>query len=110
ATGDFNFDNNLDLVVSSVGGISIVLGDGAGSFGTLTDFHLGGGSATVDDLDGDGKLDIAMSGPGSQNISILLNTCGASVGPTPTPTPTPTATPTPTPSPTPSPSPAPVLL
>jgi len=102
AAGDFNSDNNLDLVVTSVGGGAIILGDGAGNFGTL--FKVGGGSVAVDDLDGDGKLDIATTAP----AAILLNTCGASV--TPTPTPTPTVSPTPTPSPTVIPSPAPILL
>ena len=100
AAGDFNMDSNLDLVASNGGAVFVTLGDGAGNFGTPTVFNLRAASTTVDDLNGDGKLDIAIvpSGVGTHYITILLNTCGASVTPAPTPTPTPTPAPTPTPS------------
>jgi VCBS repeat protein/FG-GAP repeat protein len=111
ATGDFNLDDNLDLIASNGGSVSIILGDGAGGFGAPTAFNVAAKSTAVDDLNGDGKPDIiAMPSVGGTtgDITILLNSCGGLV--LPTPTPTPTLTPTPTPSPSPSPSPGPVLL
>ena len=99
SAGDFNSDSNLDLVASNAAMVAVTLGDGAGSFGTPTLFNFSAKATTVDDLNGDGKPDIAMvpSGVGTNHISVLRNTCGASVTPTPTPTPTPSPTPFPPP-------------
>jgi beta-lactam-binding protein with PASTA domain len=68
AVGDFNRDGNLDLAVQSYSGsITILLGNGDGTFGAPTDYNPGGytGSYTGDasmvlgDFNGDGFLDIA---------------------------------------------------
>jgi hypothetical protein len=71
ATGDFNDDGRLDLaLISSVGaygvsyGISILLGNGDGSFqpplAAPVSFDSPSGSLLVADLDGDGRPDLAM--------------------------------------------------
>ena len=67
ATGDFNGDGNLDLVVanSSTGAnsVSVLLGNGNGTFGAKTDFTTGSNplSVTAGDFNGDGKLDLAAA-------------------------------------------------
>lgn len=85
ALGDFNGDSKLDVVVANYGdeNVSILLGNGTGSFGSATNFSVG----TVDplgpisvftgDFDGDGYLDLATANTNltafnSSNISILL--------------------------------------
>jgi hypothetical protein len=79
AVGDFNQDGALDLVAVNehfaATGISILLGNGLGGFGTATHFPTGGPEhehlyIAVGDFDRDGNLDLAvahLSGP----ISIL---------------------------------------
>jgi hypothetical protein len=78
---DFNGDHQLDLVVGgnderkfSTDSISILIGDGTGSFAAPTSFEVGDspGSIVVDDLDGDGDLDVAVANFASQYISLLL--------------------------------------
>ena len=67
ATGDFNGDGSMDLVVANEGGfsdnVSVLLGNGMGSFGGATNFAVGGDQPTdvvVADFNGDGKLDLAV--------------------------------------------------
>ena len=52
AVGDFNHDNKLDLAVAgglAAGGFAhVFLGDGAGGFGSPTDFAAGGGPYAAD--------------------------------------------------------------
>ena len=62
-TADFNGDNILDLAVVNNGGtVSILLGNGDGSFGPHQDFTVGsapiGGVAA--DFNQDGKIDLAV--------------------------------------------------
>lgn len=80
AVADVNGDGNPDLVVVDSGagpgtsGVSVLLGDGHGTFGTAAFFATGSVSlsAAVGDFNGDGKLDIAVVNSGSDNISILV--------------------------------------
>jgi FG-GAP-like repeat/Bacterial Ig domain/FG-GAP repeat len=76
--GDFNGDGFQDLAVAKLnsvsGGLSILLGDGAGNFGSPADFPAGSlpYSVAVADFNGDGKQDVAVANEGSNNVSILL--------------------------------------
>ncbi|MGE5397714.1 MAG: FG-GAP-like repeat-containing protein, partial [Chitinophagales bacterium] len=76
-TADFNGDGNLDLAVTNYGSnnVSILLGQGDGTFGTATNFGVGSNPVgiTTADFNGDGKDDLAVANSGSNNVSILLN-------------------------------------
>ena len=79
--GNFNFnaDSNLDLAVANEGSnkVSVLLGDGFGSFSfsTATNFSVGLQpiSVAVGDFDADSDLDLAVANSVSNNVSILLN-------------------------------------
>ena len=65
AVGDFNGDGKQDLAIANFGSnnVSILLGNGAGSFGAATNFSVGGDPAllAVGDFNGDGKQDLAVA-------------------------------------------------
>jgi hypothetical protein len=76
AVGDLNGDKKLDLVVSNYGYgadgfISILLGNGDGTFGPSTQYAMGSYplGVTIADLNGDGKPDLAVA---NNSLSILL--------------------------------------
>lgn len=76
-SGDFNRDGNVDLCVSngSTASVSILLGNGDGTFAPQQEVTVGGsprGIAAID-VDGDGDLDIVNANSSSSNMSILLN-------------------------------------
>jgi hypothetical protein len=68
AAGDFNGDGKLDLVI---GGASILLGNGDGTFTQGASLNIGG-VVTVADFNGDGKLDLAVCNGAQNNVTILL--------------------------------------
>jgi len=73
ATGDFNHDGRLDMVVANASGqsVSVLIGTGNGAFKTAVNYTVGGSptSVAVGDFNGDGKLDIAVA---NGSVSILL--------------------------------------
>jgi uncharacterized protein (DUF2141 family) len=93
AVGDLNGDGQLDLVTANIGGdpaapippdgtVSVLLGSGGGTFSAATTNPTGSllaFSVAIGDLNGDGKLDLAvanygdpMSGNPGGTISIFL--------------------------------------
>lgn len=73
--GDVNGDGKPDLVTAdySVNAVSVLLGNGNGTFQPATSYATGGqsGAVTVADLNGDGKLDIVEFSY-SNSVSVLL--------------------------------------
>jgi len=75
-SGDFNGDGKLDLATAnySAGTISVLLGNGAGSFGAASTFTVGTNpySITKGDFDKNGIVDLAVANYTSNNVSVLL--------------------------------------
>ena len=81
AVGDFNGDGKLDLAVANVstagvlpGTVSILLGNGDGTFQPALDYDAStvSGSVVVADFNNDGKLDLAVANAPGDIVSILL--------------------------------------
>jgi FG-GAP-like repeat/FG-GAP repeat len=74
AVGDFNGDGRLDLAVTDVDGVSILLGNGEGTFQPAVNHFAGSGPASVavGDFNGDGKLDLAVANAFDNTVSVLL--------------------------------------
>jgi hypothetical protein len=80
ATGDFNGDGNLDMVIANTGTpyLTVLLGDGKGGFkpsphspfATISYPHVHG--VAVGDFNGDGKLDVVTDSWGHDQILLLL--------------------------------------
>ena len=75
--GDFDQDGNLDLVATNFGGnsVSVLLGNGDGTFRAPTSYTVGSqpDGVRAGDFDGDGYPDLAVINFGSNNVAILLN-------------------------------------
>ena len=76
--GDFNGDGKPDLAVANnlTSNISVLLGNGDGTFGTKTDYDVGqpADGVVITDLNSDGKLDIVAQTSFSltASVSVLL--------------------------------------
>jgi len=75
AVGDFNKDGNSDLVTANnlTNNVSLLLGNGDGTFGAATYFDVESSPYTVavGDFNGDGNSDLATADQTSNNVSIL---------------------------------------
>jgi Calx-beta domain/FG-GAP-like repeat/RTX calcium-binding nonapeptide repeat (4 copies) len=76
ALADFDKDGNQDLAVAnySTTYISVLFGDGTGSFSKIRNFDVGSNplSVAVGDLNVDGLPDLAVANHYSNNVSVLL--------------------------------------
>jgi hypothetical protein len=84
AVGDFNGDGRQDLAVANQlsANVSILLGNGNGTFGGATNFGVGFTpfAVAVGDFNGDGRQDLAVANQGSATVSILLGNGNGTFG------------------------------
>src|ERR1019366_3153906 len=81
AAADFNHDGKTDLVTVNVGAtsttpgtVSVLLGNGNGTFQSAVPYTVGDqpSSVAIADFNGDGKLDLAVANRNTDSISLLL--------------------------------------
>jgi FG-GAP-like repeat/S-layer homology domain len=76
AIGDLDGDGDLDLAVTNSWSkdVSVLLGNGDGTFQSAVNYVAGESpfSVAIGDLDGDGDLDMAVANHDSDDVSVLL--------------------------------------
>ncbi len=86
-SGDFNGDGRLDLANANnwSSNVSVLLGNGDGTFGPATNLAVARGPITViaADVNNDGKLDLATGNwnPENEDVSVLLGNGDGTFGP-----------------------------
>jgi uncharacterized protein (TIGR03437 family) len=83
AAADFNGDTKLDLAIGTATGVSILLGNGDGTFQAAATYPTGSipSSILVDDFTGDGKLDVVILNAGQNAVSVLRGTGSGAFSP-----------------------------
>ena len=85
ALGDINGDSKLDIVTANSGdsSVSVLLGNGNGTFSAKTDSATSTSprAVAIGDLSGDGKADLVTANYSGNNISVLLETATAPSAP-----------------------------
>ena len=78
SVADFNGDGIADLAVANQFSynVSVLLGNGDGTFQTQTTYEVGNGPRylAVADFNGDGKVDLVVGNESGGKVSVLLNT------------------------------------
>jgi hypothetical protein len=77
--GDFNQDGIPDLAVAGDGGVSVLLGNGDGTFGPFTHYDDFAGfvvAAAVADFNGDAATDLVLADWYHDTATVLLNDSG----------------------------------
>jgi hypothetical protein len=73
ATGDFNNDGKLDIVVVTDDGFAVALGNGDGTFQPAVSYSdTSSAAVAVADFNNDGNLDIVVANYESANVSVYL--------------------------------------
>jgi hypothetical protein len=75
ALGDVNKDTRLDAVLANGSNITVLLGNGNGTFGPPQNFLTGVAAVSfpvLADFNRDRKLDVAATSPNSSTVSVLL--------------------------------------
>jgi hypothetical protein len=78
AVGDFNNDDQLDIVVANynAASVGILLGYGNGTFSVVKIYSTGQGSTplsvAVGDFNNDDRMDIVVANPGINSVGVLL--------------------------------------
>src|SRR2546425_244962 len=84
AIGDLNEDGKPDLAVANLSAntVSVLLGNGDGTFGAKTDYgtRSNPNSVAIGDLNGDGKPDLAVANYSSNTVSVLLGNGDGTLG------------------------------
>jgi len=84
AVGDFDGDSRSDLAIANYDSddVSVLLGEGDGSFGEATSYDAGHlpASIAVGDFNGDSDPDLAIANAGGDSVSVLLGGSGGSFG------------------------------
>jgi hypothetical protein len=81
-SADFNNDGKMDLATSNVSSgsvtnhVNILLGDGAGNFGSTSTFPIGNTPRSIitADFNSDGNADLVTANQGPNNVAVLLGT------------------------------------
>ena len=72
--GDFDGDGTLDVAVAnSDRAVSMLLGNGDGTFQRGGNFGAGNASVAMGDFNGDGRPDLAVANYPSMNVAVLIN-------------------------------------
>ena len=86
---DLNGDSNPDLAVANAGSnnVSVLLGQGNGTFAAQTTYAVGAApkQVAVADVTGDGRLDLVSANQDSNNVSILAGNGAGGFAPSATP-------------------------